>query len=160
MLCRPRAPDLLEKLLPRHKMSRVPEEHFDHSKLNSGEENLGAIGMKGSPIRDVNREVGGHDRSRFSRALNSTKGGSQPSQELLNSGWLCQEVVRPGIQRKHDVGLIGNFGHHEDRYVGLGSQLSYQLDGVQWGRVDEDGIAPMIAQIRDRLPHGLDRVHS
>ena len=71
MVCRLRTPDLLEKLLPRHKVSRIPENHFDHSKLNSGEGNLGAIGMKGSLSRYVIGEVGGHGRSRFSRALNS-----------------------------------------------------------------------------------------
>jgi hypothetical protein len=130
MLCRPRAPDLLEKLLPGDKVSWLAEEHFDHSKLNSREGNLGPIGMKSSPSRDVNGEVVRHNRSRFSRALNSTKGGSQPSQELLNSNWLCHVVIRPGVQCNHNVRLIGYLGHHEDRYVGLSSQLSYQLDGI------------------------------
>ena len=96
----------------------MAEEHFDQSKLNSGEGNLGAIGMKGPPSRDVNGEVVDHDRSTARRALNSTKGGSQPSQELLDSNWLCHVVIRPCVQCSHNIGLIGNFGHHEDRYVG------------------------------------------
>ena len=121
MLCRPRAPDLLEKLLPGDEVSGVAEEHFDHAKLNSREGYLGAIGTKDSPSRDVNGEVVGHNRSRFSRALNSTKRGSQPSQELLNSNWFCHVVIRPCVQCNHNVGLIGNLGHHEDRYVGLSS---------------------------------------
>jgi hypothetical protein len=108
----------------------LAEEHFDQSKLNSREGNLGAIGMKSSSSRDINGEVVGHNRSRFSRALNSTKGSSQPSQELLNSNWLCHVVIRPHIQCDYNVELIGDLGHYEDRYVGLSSQLSHQLDGV------------------------------
>ncbi len=91
-------------------MPWLAEEQLDHSKLNSGEGNLGTSGMKGSPSRDVNGEVVGHDRSRFSVALNSTKSGSQPSQELLNSNWLGHVVIRPCVKHNHNMLLFGNLG--------------------------------------------------
>ena len=134
MLCCLRTPDLPEKLLPRHEMSRVPEEHFDHSKLHSRQRNVGAIGTKGSPGSHIDREIVG-----------------------LNGGWLGHEVVSAGVEHGHDVGLPPHIRCHHDRHFGSSSQLSYQLRRIQRSRIDHHGVTTVCSQMLDGLLSGSDR---
>ncbi len=159
MVCRPRAPDLLKKLLPGDQVSGLAEKYLDHSELNPRQVDLGAIGMKGSPSRDVNGEVIGYNGRRLIWTLDATKCGSEPSQKFLDSEWLGNVVICTGVESGHDVGFTPTLGHNNDRYIGSGSQLSYQLRRIQLSRVDKHGVIPMSVQMLGGLLDGLDCGH-
>jgi hypothetical protein len=57
----PRTPDRFKDLLAQDKMARPAKENLNYLKLDPGEEDLVAIGMKDSTSCDVNREVSRHE---------------------------------------------------------------------------------------------------
>ena len=62
------------------------------------------------------------------------EGHPQPGQQLVHREGLGQIVIRPGVQRRHLVPVIGPGRYHDDGHIAPGADLLDDLDAVDIGQ--------------------------
>jgi hypothetical protein len=78
------------------------KKNLDHSKFDASEIDLRTVRMKGSPRRDVDSKIVGHDGGRYFRFAHSAKRCSHPSQKLLYDNRLGDVIVSTCVERSNE----------------------------------------------------------